>query len=633
VSGFSGLTTLATGSGKTGTTLVLPAVSADAAVGDWVFVLIGCDNFGSGSGQEIASITDTKGNTYSSWDAFSSSLAQQAGAEVNMWYSPLTTALVSGVDQITITGKISGAARAAVALKVTPSGVGVANRRQNGGTTGSTTFPATGNAAAIPSDQYFFLYAGAMETATSLAATTNNSWATYANSAVTSGGGAAANMAVYVSAAILTTTTGRATSWVSNASGDNAVLFAVFEEYYTGPQGTANITEVGNTTTAAGTLTPISIGTANITEAPDTATGAGTVVNTAQGTATVTEAPDTATAAGTLSAPVGTATITEAANTLTSDADLVASGTAGITEAANTTTADGTAASPAIIGTATVTEAPDTTTAAGTVALGNQGNTNVTEVADTTTAAGVLSAPVGTATITEAANTTTTDADVVAGGAGTVTEAANTTTTDADVVAGGASTVTEAPDTATAAGTVVLAIQGVATVTEAPDVVTGAGTLSAPVGTANITEAANTLTASGGLAAIIGTASVTEAADTLFPATAAITEAAYPNYFQAPGGAQNDIDKTELERAVSGYARGVVDYPVVKNQFYLIHTELTMLQKSDLDIFWKAHKSGAFDFTWAGDGQTYRVRFARAPQFAWSRAVMKVDASVVLEEA
>jgi hypothetical protein len=115
--------------------------------------------------------------------------------------------------------------------------------------------------------------------------------------------------------------------------------------------------------------------------------------------------------------------------------------------------------------------------------------------------------------------------------------------------------------------------------------------------------------------------------------TGSVGIADYPSYAQAPGGAQNDIDKTELERAVSGYVRGVLCYPVTKNQFYVVHTELTMSQKSDLYQFWQEHKSNAFNFEWAGDTQTYLVRFARAPQFAWSRAVMKIDASVVLEEA
>ena len=106
----------------------------------------------------------------------------------------------------------------------------------------------------------------------------------------------------------------------------------------------------------------------------------------------------------------------------------------------------------------------------------------------------------------------------------------------------------------------------------------------------------------------------------------------YPDLFQAPSSGETDLDSIVTDRAVAGGLHAIAGYFGIKRQFAVRHTELTLVQLTDLRTFYRNHKTDAFSFTWAADGGTYLVRFAQPPHFSWGKTVVIADASVVLEE-
>lgn len=88
---------------------------------------------------------------------------------------------------------------------------------------------------------------------------------------------------------------------------------------------------------------------------------------------------------------------------------------------------------------------------------------------------------------------------------------------------------------------------------------------------------------------------------------------AYPSYPQLLGSRQIKLGGHKMERSQSGKPKIRVQYSQTRHEFEVVH-ELKTADKDALIAYYEANKHLAFDFTWAGDGQTYSCRFVDVPQ-------------------
>ena len=165
----------------------------------------------------------------------------------------------------------------------------------------------------------------------------------------------------------------------------------------TGINGTASITEAGDTAAAVGTVALAAA--ASITESADTVSSTSTLAIAAALAST--EAGDTASSASTL-ALAGAANIAEAGDTSSSTSTLAIAAALAATEAGDTSSVTGTLA---IVGAAAITEAGDTVSASGVGVVSISGTASITEADDTAASVSTLKIA-GASAITEAGDTT-----------------------------------------------------------------------------------------------------------------------------------------------------------------------------------------------------------------------------------
>ena len=165
----------------------------------------------------------------------------------------------------------------------------------------------------------------------------------------------------------------------------------------TGINGTASITEAGDTAAAVGTVALAAA--ASITESADTVSSTSTLAIAAALAST--EAGDTASSASTL-ALAGAANIAEAGDTSSSASKIAIAAVLAATEAGDTSAATG---ALAIVGAAAITEAGDTVSASGVGVVSISGTASITEADDTAASVATLKIA-GVSAITEAGDTT-----------------------------------------------------------------------------------------------------------------------------------------------------------------------------------------------------------------------------------
>lgn len=90
--------------------------------------------------------------------------------------------------------------------------------------------------------------------------------------------------------------------------------------------------------------------------------------------------------------------------------------------------------------------------------------------------------------------------------------------------------------------------------------------------------------------------------------------AAYPSFGVTENSRQEISDGRQVVRATNGALKVRRLYASDKSSFSLEH-ELTSSQVSTLRTFYTTNADLGVDFTWAGDGTTYTVRFAAAPVY------------------
>lgn len=83
---------------------------------------------------------------------------------------------------------------------------------------------------------------------------------------------------------------------------------------------------------------------------------------------------------------------------------------------------------------------------------------------------------------------------------------------------------------------------------------------------------------------------------------------AYPNYPQGSRSSIATLDGLTLDRASNGSVRGRSLWSSSKRLFSVEHV-LTATDLDALRTFYDANKTTAFDFVWAGNGETYSVVF------------------------
>lgn len=188
-------------------------------------------------------------------------------------------------------------------------------------------------------------------------------------------------------------------------------------------------------------------GTASITEAGDTAAAVGTVALAAA--ASITESADTVSSTSTLAIAAALAS-TEAGDTASSASTLALAGAANIAEAGDTSSSTSTLAIAAALA---ATEAGDTSSVTGTLAI--VGAAAITEAGDTVSASGVGVVSIsGTASITEADDTAASVATLKIAGVSAITEAGDTTASTGALAINGQLAANENSDTVSAVGTI-----------------------------------------------------------------------------------------------------------------------------------------------------------------------------------
>lgn len=90
--------------------------------------------------------------------------------------------------------------------------------------------------------------------------------------------------------------------------------------------------------------------------------------------------------------------------------------------------------------------------------------------------------------------------------------------------------------------------------------------------------------------------------------------AAYPSLNVTVNSRQEISDGRQVVRATNGALKVRRLYSSDKSTFSLEH-ELTSAQVTTLKSFYTTNADLNVDFTWAGDGTTYTVRFVRPPVY------------------
>lgn len=105
---------------------------------------------------------------------------------------------------------------------------------------------------------------------------------------------------------------------------------------------------------------------------------------------------------------------------------------------------------------------------------------------------------------------------------------------------------------------------------------------------------------------------------------------AYPSFAQHVGSDVRYLSDRVVTRDTGGGARASSFYDAVKRQFTIRH-RLSAADLATLEAHWEANQTASFDFTWAGDSQTYTVIYgARGLQV--SPGAVHHDVAVELEE-
>lgn len=81
-------------------------------------------------------------------------------------------------------------------------------------------------------------------------------------------------------------------------------------------------------------------------------------------------------------------------------------------------------------------------------------------------------------------------------------------------------------------------------------------------------------------------------------------------------------------RATNGMLKTRRLYATDKTDFTVVHM-LTRAERDTLKAFYTANVTSEFTFYWPGDGQTYTVRFADAPQVSRRGAYYRVTVRLV----
>ncbi len=205
------------------------SITAGASVGDLVVVAIATDNFSASDGttSDIASVTDSRSNTYSLGYAYTNGQgSNQNGATVAIYYSVLTTALQT--NDLISANYSNASVHDASAMRVwrfTFSGtlaVEATNFAVADGAGCGSLNATTANIACLR------VRAVAIESPTAAFATATASWTTMGSSN-TSGGGGASNMGCSAEF-IISTGTGSASNPGTQTAADNASVYVAFKE-------------------------------------------------------------------------------------------------------------------------------------------------------------------------------------------------------------------------------------------------------------------------------------------------------------------------------------------------------------------------------------------------------------------
>jgi len=206
---------------------VMQAVSA----GNLLVLIVGKDNAATADGNtnEFTSVTDTKGNTWTKAREFCNAQgAANAGVTVAVFYSVLTTALVVGVDVITVN---FSDARTAKAFTTQRFSIGAGSTVQVAGTpvdlANDGADPGSMTISGLPSAEYLFVRGLAHENPTATLTKTTG-YSGFSGLAGTSGGSGVTNIAVNGEFRILTGTGD--TSDPTWTADDTASVFIAFKE-------------------------------------------------------------------------------------------------------------------------------------------------------------------------------------------------------------------------------------------------------------------------------------------------------------------------------------------------------------------------------------------------------------------
>lgn len=319
--------TSAAGAANTSAATTLVSSVFDASVGDTLVVVIGADNSGTAGVSGISGVIDSSGNTYTLQTDIVQNPGINAGADVAIFTTKVSTALISGT--VTVNFSTSTSAKGVQVWRVIPSG----NREMQVvaadavGAVGSSASTVAGNTVSVNADDTIIAGGAGETTGLSVLAdsdTTNGSWSALAQRTATTGSNSTSM--ITLSQWKTVNATGNQT-WnvrfdVVNA--DYALTYIVLKQSPTVINGAASITLGPATVTAAGTLAIKGILSATLGDVTSVATAA--ITN--HGAAGITLAPTTLVANDL--PPHGDAAITLQDLTLAATGGLAISGQASI---------------------------------------------------------------------------------------------------------------------------------------------------------------------------------------------------------------------------------------------------------------------------------------------------------------
>lgn len=217
------------GTAKTSANNTIFNLAVSASIGDLVVLVIALDNIGTTDGDlsEVTLVQDQVGNTYSKAAEFTNGQGGAAsGATISVWYSVLVAALTgSGVFQAFYSGNSTAkAAHCGRFSKTAGTTIGIQTSSglpNDGADAGSITL------SSLPSREYLFIRACAIENNTATGTASTNF--TNITAAVgTTGGGGATNMWVQSEYRIVTTTS-QASDPTTGAADCASVMIAFYE--------------------------------------------------------------------------------------------------------------------------------------------------------------------------------------------------------------------------------------------------------------------------------------------------------------------------------------------------------------------------------------------------------------------